>query len=74
MVQGYDSFSPKILNSLLPTWIVYDLQKNNVLSPCFIQHFQADVQKVQEAIYSAVDVMQAMESSIYMSLSKVFNL
>lgn len=40
----------------------------------FSQHVQADVQKVQEAIYSAVDVMQAMESSMYTSLSKVFNL
>lgn len=32
---------------------------------------RADVQKVEEAIYSAVDVMQAMESSMYTSLSKV---
>ena len=34
---------------------------------------QADVQSVKDAIGSAVDVMQAMSSSIYSLLSKVIS-
>lgn len=47
---------------------------NMISSPFFPEYFQADVHKVQEAICSAVDVMQAMEYSISSLPPKVFNL
>lgn len=52
--------------------ILFDLVlpfRNNIF---WFYHLQAEVQNVKDAISSAVDVMQAMGSSMYSLLPKVF--